>query len=88
MAARVWGVLIFPIYLDRKLSLLVRKHWTDINITWQKCTFGDPFANIVQAIMIRQKIWLPGGGAYLPYIFIQKTFKICLTLTTGSVVSI
>ena len=35
--------LIFPIYLYRKTLkyLLVRNHWTDFIITWQKCFLGD-----------------------------------------------
>ena len=35
--------LIFPIYLYRKTwkNLLVRNHWTDFIITWQKCFLGD-----------------------------------------------
>ena len=39
-----WGAeLIFPIYLYRKVkNLLVRNHWTDFNIIWQECSFGDP----------------------------------------------
>ena len=33
-------VLIFPIYLYRKVkNLLVRNHWTDFNLTWQECFF-------------------------------------------------
>ena len=34
--------LIFPIYLYRKLNLLVRDYYTDFNIIWQKRSFGDP----------------------------------------------
>ena len=30
---------------------------------------------IVQAIWIRQKTWLPGGGAYFPYIIYIENFK-------------
>ena len=30
----------------------------------------SPSSKVVQAIMIRQKIWLQGGGAYFPYISI------------------
>ena len=40
---------------------------------------------IVQAIWIRQKIWLPAGGAYFPYISVQKTLKIFLSETTGPI---
>ena len=30
---------------------------------------------IVQAISIRQKTWLPGGGAYFPYIIYTENLK-------------
>ena len=126
--------LIFPIYLYRKLKiLLVRNQWTDFNITWQECFFGDPLPRLfklswssknmaatgqglffsiclykklkkssrkkpldqaqcslarmlllwpstrmVQAFMICQKTWPPGGGAYfLIYICIEN-FKMLL----------
>ena len=40
---------------------------------------------IVQVIMIRQKTWLPGGGAYFPYISIYKTLKIFFSETNGPI---
>ena len=40
---------------------------------------------IVQAILIRQKTWPPGDGAYFPYISILKTLKIFLSETTGPI---
>ena len=107
----------------KKKNLLVRNHWTDLNIILQKCFFGDPLprlfkpfgfvkkhgrqgaglifsiylyrklkksscqkpldrfpytfaemflwwssTTVVQAILIRQKAWPPGGGAYFPNI--------------------
>ena len=42
-----------------------------------------PSTKIVQVIMIRQKIWLPGGGAYFPYISIYKTLKIFFSENNG-----
>ena len=32
-----------------------------------------PSTKIIQVIMILKKTWLPGGGAYFPYISIKKT---------------
>ena len=29
--------------------------------------------------MIHQKTWLPGGGAYFPYVSVQKTLEIFLS---------
>ena len=66
--------LIFPIslyiYIENFKNLLVRNQRTDFNITWQKCFLGDLLTKIVQAIMICQKTWPLGGGAYFPYISI------------------
>ena len=45
---------------------------------WQKCS-----TKIVQAIMIGQKTWPLGNGAWFAYISILKTFKIFLSETTG-----
>ena len=38
----------FLIYLCRKTlkNLLVRNHWTDFNIIWQKCSFGHPLPRL------------------------------------------
>ena len=44
-----------------------------------------PATKIVQAVMIRLKKILPGGGAYFPYISLYKTLKIFLSETTGPI---
>ena len=46
---------------------------------WWSC------CKIVQAIWIRQKTWLPGGGAYFPYIIYIGNFKTHLVQTTGPI---
>ena len=40
----------------------------------------SPSTKVIQAVMIRQKIWLQGGGAYFPYI--ENLKKIFLSETT------
>ena len=42
------GGAYFPyISIYRKLkNLLVRNQWTDFNITWQECFFGDPLSRL------------------------------------------
>ena len=35
----------------------------------------SPSSKVVQAIMIRQKIWLQGGGAYFPIYLYRKLEK-------------
>ena len=65
--------LIFPIYLYRKL--LVRNDWTDFNIILQKCFFGDPLRRLFKPYGFVKKTWLPGGGAYFPYVIYIENFK-------------
>ena len=38
--------LIFHIYIENFKNLLVRNHWTDLNIILQKCFFGDPLPRL------------------------------------------
>ena len=71
MAARGRGLFSLYIYIENFKNLLVRNHWTDFHIIFQKCSFGAPLPRkIVRAIWIRQKTWPPGDGAYFPYISI------------------
>ena len=47
MAARGWGLFSLYIYIENlKENLLVRNHWTDFSITWQKCFLGDPLLSL------------------------------------------
>ena len=36
------GLISLYIYIENFKNLLVRNHWTDFNITGQKCSFGHP----------------------------------------------
>ena len=73
--------LIFCIYLYRKLKkLLVRNHLRDFHIILQKCSFGDPLPRLFKPFGFVKKTWLPGVGAYFPYIS-----KIFLSETTGQI---
>ena len=83
------GLFSLYIYIENLKNLLVRNHWKDCNIMWQKCSFGDRFpynfaemflwwssTKIVQAIWIRQKTWPPGGwGLFSLNIYIEKLEK-------------
>ena len=42
MAARRWGLFSLYIFIENLKNLLVRNHWTNFIITWQKCFHGDP----------------------------------------------
>ena len=67
-------------------NLLVRNHWTNFNIIWQKCSFDDPSTKIGQTFMISQKkTWPPVGRGFIFPIYVQKTLKIFLSETTGPI---
>ena len=42
MAARGWGLFSLYFFIENLKNLLVRNHWTNFIITWQKCFHGDP----------------------------------------------
>ena len=46
VAARGRGLFSLYIYIEKFKNLLVRNHWTDFNIIWQKCSFGDPLGRL------------------------------------------
>ena len=62
------GLFFVYICIENFKILIVTYPMTDFNITWLECCFGETSIKIVQAVMIRQKTWLPWGGAYFPYI--------------------
>ena len=64
------GVISLYIYIENFKNLLVRNHWTDFNITRQKCFFCNLLPRLFKPSG-RQKTWPPGrGGAYFPNISI------------------
>ena len=76
--------LIFPLYLYRKFKKSsCQKPLDRLQYNLVEMFYWWSSTKIVQAIWICQKTWPPGGGAYFPYISIQKTFKIFLSETTG-----
>ena len=68
--------LFFPIYLYRKLKkLLVRNHWTDFTLPWQKRFIGDPLPRLFKPSWF-VKTWLVGAGLIFPiYIYIENLKK-------------
>ena len=70
------GLFSLCTYIKNFKNLLVRNHWTDFNVTSQKCFLGDTLPRL---FMIRQKHGcrggggaggVGGGGTYFPYISI------------------
>ena len=40
------GLFSLYIYIENFKNLLVRNHWTDFYITWQKCSLADPLPRL------------------------------------------
>ena len=69
--------LFFPIYLYKKnlKNLLVRDHWNDCNIMWQKCSFGDPLPRLFKPFGFVKKHGRQGAGLFSLYIYVEKLEK-------------
>ena len=70
------GGAYFP-YIENFKNLLVRNSWTEFNVTWQECCFGDLLPRLFKPSWY-QKPWPTGGwGLFFIYICIEN-FKILL----------
>ena len=58
------------IYIENFKNYLVRNHWTHFKYNLAEMFLWWPSTKIIQVIVIHQKTWLPGGGAYFPYLSI------------------
>ena len=72
MVARERGLFSLHIYIENFENLLVRNHWTDFNITLQKCSFGDPLPRLFQPFRLVKKHGRQGRGLFSLYIYIEK----------------
>ena len=58
-------------------NLLVRNHWTNFNIPWQKCFFGDPLQRLFKLSWFVKKHGRQGEGLIFPiYIYIENLKKL------------
>ena len=46
MAARGRGLFSLCIYIKNFKNFLLRNRWTEFNVTWQECCFGDPLPRL------------------------------------------
>ena len=74
MAARGRGLFSLYIYIENFKNLLVRNHWTDFYITWQKCSFGDPLPRLFKPFGFTKKLGRQGAGLIFP-IYLYRKFK-------------
>ena len=70
-----WGLfsLYIYMYIENLKNLLVRNHWNDCNIMWQKCSFGDPLPRLFKPFGFAKKHGCQGAGLISLYIYIEKT---------------
>ena len=71
MAVRGRGLFSVYICIENFKILLVRKHLTDFNITWQECCFGDPLSRLFKQ-HDSSKNMVTRFGAYFPYISVRS----------------
>ena len=72
MAARGRGLFSLYIYLENFKNLLVRNHWTDLNIILQKCSFGQPLPRLFKPFGFVRKHGPMGWGLFSLYIYIEN----------------
>ena len=77
MAARGRGLFYIYISIQNFKNLLIRNHWTNFNIIFQKCSFGDPLTRLFKPFGFVKKHGrqMGGGGAYFPYIIYIENLK-------------
>ena len=65
-----WGRGIFSqyIFIENFKNLLVRNHWTDFIITWQKCLLVDPLQRLFKLSWFAVRSW----GLFSLYIYIEN----------------
>ena len=71
------GGAYFPyiIYIENFKNLLVRNHWTDFNISLQKCSFGDPLPRLFKPFGFVKKHGRQGAGLIFPIYLYRKLKK-------------
>ena len=72
MAARGAGLIFLYIYIENFKNLLVRNHWTDINIILQKCSFGDGLPRLFKPFGFVKKHGRQGAGLIFPINLYRK----------------
>ena len=66
MAVRGRDLFSLYFYIENFKNLLVRKHWTDLNIIRQKCFFADPLQRLFKLSEFVKKHVCQGLGFIFP----------------------
>ena len=67
------GLFSLYIYIENLKNLLIRNHWNDCNIMWQKCSFGDPVPRLLKPFGFVKKHGRQGVGLIFPIYLYRKT---------------
>ena len=67
------GLFSLYIYIENLKNLLVRNHWNDCNIMWQKCSFADPLPRLFKPFGFVKKLGRQGAGLIFPIYLYRKT---------------
>ena len=67
------GLFSLYIYIKNLKNLLIRNHWNDCNIKWQKCFFGDPVPRLFKPFGFFKKHGRHGVGLIFPIYLYRKT---------------
>ena len=72
MTARGRGLFSLYIYIENFKNLLDRNHWTDFNIIFQKCVFGDALPRLFKPFRFVEKHGRQGAGLIFPIYLYRK----------------
>ena len=72
MAASGRGLFSLYIYKEKFKNLLVRNHWTDFSIIFQKCSFGDLLPRFFKPFGFVKNMVARGRGLFSLCIYIEK----------------
>ena len=72
MAATDGAYFSLYIYIEKFKNFLVRNQWTDFNITWQECFFGDPLPRLFKPAWFVKIMAARGRGIYSLYIYMEN----------------
>ena len=85
MAGRGRGLFSPYIYIENFNVLLVRNHWTDFNLTLQKCFLCNPLSRLCKPSWFIKKQGRQRAGLIFPIYLYRKTLKVFFSETTGPI---
>ena len=73
MVARGRGLFFLYMYIEILKKVLLRNHWTDFSIIWQKCSFGDPLPRLFKPSWDSSKnMAARGRSLFSLYIYVEN----------------